>query len=128
MMRREINRLFRMLCILPLGLLFLSAAYAQRDRIAGTIEERSLVALQGHVSHRTKLGNDAVPAVPMLPMQGITLHFKLSVAQQKALDQLLDDQQNPASPLFHKWLSPEQYADRFGLSAADIARISTWLQ
>ena len=42
----------------------------------------------------------------------------LHPAQQAALDRLLADQQTPSSPNYHKWLTPEQYADRFGLSSA----------
>ena len=62
------------------------------------------------------------------PMSGITLYLKPSPTQQNALDQLLKDQQNPASPSFHKWLTPEQYAGRFGASSRDIAAITQWLQ
>jgi len=41
------------------------------------------------------------------------------MAQQAALEQLLKEQQDPASPNYHNWLTPETYADRFGASAAD---------
>jgi len=51
-----------------------------------------------------------------------------SAAQHKALTKLLADQQNPASASYHKWLTPEQYADRFGLSLNDIQNLTTWLQ
>jgi len=36
---------------------------------------------------------------------------------------MLADQQNPSSPQFHKWLTPEEYGDRFGLSAGDHSKI-----
>ncbi len=35
---------------------------------------------------------------------------------------------NPASPNFHKWLSPEQWADRFGRSTAEVAQAAAWLR
>ena len=47
---------------------------------------------------------------------------------QAALDQLLREQQTLSSPNYHKWLTPEQYADRFGASTSDITKISSWLQ
>jgi subtilase family serine protease len=40
---------------------------------------------------------------------------------------LLAAQQNPASPSYHKWLTPTQFQARFGMSAGDIARVSAWL-
>jgi subtilase family serine protease len=57
----------------------------------------------------------------------MSLRFTPSAAQQAALDQLLADQQNPASPRFHQWLTPQQYAAQFGLSSNDIAKVTAWL-
>jgi uncharacterized protein (TIGR03437 family) len=48
-------------------------------------------------------------------------------AQQSELDRLLEQQQTPGSPNYHRWLSPEEYAARFGVSDADLAQISDWL-
>ncbi len=56
------------------------------------------------------------------------LLFKPSAAQQSDLDQFLVSQQNPSSPDFHKWLTPEQFADRFGISTSDNSRVVAWLQ
>jgi subtilase family serine protease len=56
------------------------------------------------------------------------LVFKPSLAQQSALEKLLSDQQQPSSPLYHKWLTPEQYADRFGLTKNDVAKVASWLE
>ena len=54
--------------------------------------------------------------------------MKPSGAQQSDLQQLLADQQNPASASFHQWLTPQQYADRFGVSNSDVAQIVAWAQ
>jgi pro-kumamolisin-like protein len=54
--------------------------------------------------------------------------FRLSSAQQADLNALLAAQQEPSSPQYHQWLRPEQYAERFGLSRGDLAKISAWLQ
>ncbi len=56
------------------------------------------------------------------------LLFKPSAAQQSDLDQFLASQQNPSSPDFHKWLTPEQFADRFGISTSDHSKVVAWLQ
>lgn len=61
-------------------------------------------------------------------MPSITLYFKPSVSQHAALEQLLGAQQNPASADYHKWLTPEQYGDRFGLSPSDVSRVAVWLK
>jgi hypothetical protein len=41
---------------------------------------------------------------------------------------LLEEQQDPSSPNYHHWLTPEQYADRFGLSQNDINQVEAWLK
>src|ERR1700733_579014 len=58
----------------------------------------------------------------------IQLMFQQTAAQRQGLDQLLAAQRDPSSPNFHNWLTPEQYADRFGLSATDLARVTVWLR
>jgi uncharacterized protein (TIGR03437 family) len=58
----------------------------------------------------------------------VRLMLKPSAAQQTALDELLREQQTPGSPNFRKWLTPEQYADRFGVSQADLEKITSWMQ
>jgi len=57
----------------------------------------------------------------------MTLVLNRSDAQEQAFEQLLADQQNPASPSYHKWLTPTEVGDRFGLSDSDLATITGWL-
>ena len=58
----------------------------------------------------------------------MTLELEPSAAQKADLERLLVEQQNPGSPNYHHWLTPEQYADRFGASTQDANRIAAWLQ
>jgi len=66
-------------------------------------------------------------ADPALRVDDMMLAIKPSSAQQAELDQLLRDQQNPSSPQFLKWLTPEEFGSRFGLSASDHSKIVAWL-
>lgn len=54
--------------------------------------------------------------------------FRQTPQQQAALKQLLAAQQDPSSPSYHQWLTPEEFGDRFGLNQSDIARITHWLE
>jgi len=71
---------------------------------------------------------DQGPVDASFPIRSITLLLKPTQQQQQALDQLLAAQQDRSSPDYHRWLSPEQYADRFGVTAARMARIRIWLE
>jgi uncharacterized protein (TIGR03437 family) len=61
-------------------------------------------------------------------LPAVTLVLRATPEQQADLDALLAAQQDSTSPHYHRWLSPEQYAARFGASTEDIARISAWLE
>jgi len=50
-----------------------------------------------------------------------------SAAQQKALQAELAAQLNPASPEYHKWLTPTAFADAYSNSPSDVAAVSAWL-
>jgi hypothetical protein len=99
----------------------------QPDRIAATIDSSHMVALQNHVSPFAQSRYEQGLIDPSRPLN-VTMMFTPTVAQQAALRELLEKQQDPASANFHRWLTPEQYADRFGLSQNDINRITAWLQ
>ncbi len=43
------------------------------------------------------------------------------------LARLLTDQHDPASPDFHRWLSPAEFERRFGASNEDVAALGNWL-
>jgi len=102
--------------------------FAQPNRIRSRIDNSRSVTLAGNVHPFATAANDqgAVDSTFALPY--ITLLLKPSASQQASLAQLTEDQQNPASPSFHQWLTPEQYADRFGSSSSDVAQITAWLQ
>ena len=60
-------------------------------------------------------------------LNGVTLVFHPSAAQQADLNNLLAQQQERSSPNYHKWLTPAQFADRFGMSKRYRPR-HTWLE
>jgi biotin operon repressor len=119
---------FRLLCatVMVLGVSY-GLAEQTADRIA-KIDDTSLVRLTGNVSPRARQENDFGAVAGSFKLDYITLHLRSSAAQERALQLFLTQAQNPASPNYHQWLTPEQYADRFGLSRADIAKVSAWLR
>jgi subtilase family serine protease len=98
------------------------------ERITGAIDERSRSVVPGHLHPLARPQFDQGRLSPVRTLHRITMMFKRTDAQQRNLAALLEEQQNPASPNYHRWLSPEEFADRFGLSSADLDKIATWLQ
>jgi subtilase family serine protease len=117
------------LCLLFTSVALSSLSYAaQPDRIQRTLFGGRSVSLTGHVHHRALPQLDQGPVDPAMQMGTMTLLTVPTAAQQRALTQLLAEQQDPNSPNYHKWLTPEQWADRFGLSRNDIRQITNWLE
>jgi uncharacterized protein (TIGR03437 family) len=108
--------------------LALTPLSAQQNRIAARIDARMGVVPIGHVHPRATLAADRGAVEDSFAIPGMTLTFKLSSTQQAALDRLLAQQQDPSSPQYHQWLTPEQYADRFGLSPEDLQQVREWAQ
>jgi hypothetical protein len=99
---------------------------AVSDRLANGISGPS-VPLAGNVHRLAQPQFDLGRVDPAMPMGTIMLMATPTPAQQQALKQLLAQQQDRTSPNYHKWLTPEQFADRFGLSQNDIQQIASWL-
>jgi uncharacterized protein (TIGR03437 family) len=105
-----------------------TASFAQPNRILSKIDSSQTFALPGRVHPYATAANDAGEVDSSFPLPAMTMRLQPTPAQQAKLQQLLQDQQNPASPSYRQWLTPEQYADRFGVSASDAAQIATWLE
>src|ERR1700693_544622 len=114
--------------IAPFCCLSTAILYAQQDRIAVRIDNNQRVPLPGHVHPNARPEYDRGPVVPSFQMPAITMFLKPSSAQQSGLQQTLADQQNPASPNYHRWLTPEEYANSFGARQGDMDKIVAWLE
>ncbi|MGD0736268.1 MAG: protease pro-enzyme activation domain-containing protein [Terracidiphilus sp.] len=91
----------------------------------------------GNADHATIAGSLSPFAQPQfdigrLPsgtrINGITIVFNRTAAQEADLKALIAAQQDPASPLYHQWLNPDQFAARFGMAESDLNVVESWLQ
>ncbi|MBF6569180.1 MAG: hypothetical protein IVW54_09940 [Candidatus Binataceae bacterium] len=57
----------------------------------------------------------------------LTVRVTFALRNRSALVRLLAEQQNPASPHYHRWLTPAAFAARFGRTPAEISAVSAWL-
>jgi len=85
------------------------------------------VSLPDTVSQRVKSASVLGHLAGETQLTGMSLILKPTDAQAAALQQLLVDQQNPSSPQYHKWLTPQTFAQQFGLADADLSVLKDWL-
>jgi subtilase family serine protease len=89
------------------------------------IDPSLLQPLPNHVPLWAKSRNNVGLASLQL---ALTMVLSRPPEQQAALEKLLADQKNPASPDFHHWLTPSEIGERFGPADADLQEIEGWIQ
>ena len=104
-----------------------AGAAVQQNRIAGAVSGTSRVPMPGNISGHAKHSVDLGLAPSDRKLDSLSLRFSMTPAQQADLNQLLAAQLDPSSPSYHQWLTSEQFGERFGISSADMAKVSAWL-
>src|SRR5579862_8479947 len=89
------------------------------DRISSVIDDRVTVTRTGnrHPMARPEFDRGLAPSGTR--MDRMMLLLQPDPAQQQALLALLEAQQDPSSPEYHRWLTPEAFGRQFGASAGD---------
>src|SRR5690348_16393749 len=110
---------------LVLGSLLLAApAAAAQDRITRPVDTDRVSVLKEPVNTNVRPRFDRGPLASDFRIQYATLYLQTS----PGLEVLLARQQDPSSPDYHRWLTPEQFGDRFGLTGNDFGKLTAWLQ
>jgi len=94
----------------------------------------ALSPLAGTKALADSFGEDSGRAVaiaqlnaPLAAERSLTMVAWLKLHNQEGLDRLLEDQQDPSSPDYHQWLTPQEFGQRFGPSQAELDRVARWL-
>jgi len=109
--------------------MFIQPPFIQpQDRITNYIDDQQRVTLSGNRHPLATSEYDAGAVAPDYPMEHMLLTLLPDAAQQDALDQLVEAQYDSQSPYYHQWLTPAQFAERFGVSESDAQQVVNWLQ
>src|SRR5690242_6146796 len=92
------------------------AQISNQSRITEPVDTTQTIRLAGSLHPLAKSASDRERLNGNTTLHGVSLIFKHSEAQQNELRKLLAEQQDPSSSRYRKWLTPEQFADRFGLT------------
>ncbi len=104
------------------------AVFAQGNSADSVLNSTGFRALANHVPSWANEHN-FVETIPAGQRVGnLTLVLARNQAQRQALDRLIADQQNPASPEYHQWLTPLEFGERFGLADQDLDALTGWLE
>lgn len=103
-------------------------AQGPQPRIAAEIDNSQRVTIAGSRPPKASAEFDTGRVPADTKLQSVSMVFNRSAAQEADLQALIAAQQDPNSPQYHKWLTPEDFGARFGMTDADISKAAFWLQ
>jgi len=91
------------------------------------VDGRARIKLAGNRHPLARAEFDCGEVSSDQPMERMILVLSPDPSRQVELEELLQAQQDPASPLYHRWIAPDEYGRRFGISDSDLDQIAAWL-
>ena len=120
-----------LVCLVAIAVVFSGLSFAasvSADRIAGDLNSGAKIQIRGNVHGLARPEFDLGRADSSRMLHVVSLSFHPSAAQQNELDLFIQQLGDRTSPNYHKYLTPAQFADRFGMTQNDINKIVAWLQ
>ena len=105
----------------------LNAQSLPSERVTSPVDDRATLARPGNRHPLARAEYDTGLAPPGHRMDRMVLVLEPDAAQQQALQTLLAAQQDPGSPQYHQWLTPETFGKLFGVSNHDLDQVLNWL-
>jgi len=93
-----------------------SAAQQPVARTTTVVDDAERTTIHGTHPVAARTEDDAGRVLLASMLQGVSIVFRRTPAQEADLQALLTAQQDPTSPLYHQWLTPDEFGARFGLA------------
>ena len=101
---------------------------APAPRVLGDWRGSAAVAIAHSKPSMNPAAIDLGPAPGNQALGRMLLLLAPSPAQQQALAAELASLQNPSSPSYHHWLTPQAFAQSYANNASDVAAVADWLE
>jgi subtilase family serine protease len=96
--------------------------------IVEPIDEAKVVTLHGNVHPLAQARYDLGTVPDSFTASRMVLLLQRSPEREAALREFLQEAHRPGSSTFHKWITPDQFGELYGVADSDIATVSGWLQ
>jgi hypothetical protein len=111
-----------LILLLSAPLAFAAAAHKRN------VDDNDTVPVKGNVHPLARPEFDLGPTDQNLRYERMILVMPPRSSARDSIDALLAQQHDPTSPLYHQWLTPDQFGKRFGIGDDDLADVTAWLQ
>jgi hypothetical protein len=127
------KRIFTILFMLMTGSVLAWAGPANASPQAGTLPEpvagqSGLVTLRGNTRPEANAKNDRGRVSDDLVLNHMMVQLRRSPEREQALQEFISAIHDPTSPLFHQWITAEEFGQRFGVPEAEVAKVTGWLE
>ncbi len=92
------------------------------------VDDNDTVILHGNVPPQGEAKHDRGPSDRNLKYEKMILLLQPRNNARDSIERLVAQQNDPKSPLYHQWLTPDQFGKRFGITDDDLSDITDWLQ
>src|SRR5271168_3759268 len=104
-------------------------AIGPKPIITGSIDESQLVTLAGNTTAAAfRVKNDRGPVADNLVFDHLLVVLKRAPETEAGLVKLIDAMHHQDAPEFHRWLTPQQLGERYGLAPQDRETVQRWLE
>ncbi len=100
----------------------------KRPAITLAVDDAKWVRLRGNIPSIVASKDDLGVVDDSVPTGALFVLLGRSSSEQRAYDNYVLSLSTPGSAVYHKWLTPAQFAEQFGANSKDIAAVTTWLQ
>ena len=111
------------LCLLSFPALRQTQA-AQNDLLAPRVHA-GFVRLRGNTRSEAKGANDRGRVDDAMSLSHLMLQLQRPAAREQEFEQFIKNIHDPASPLFHHWITAAEFGQRYGVPSADIGNART---
>jgi hypothetical protein len=116
----------KVVCV-GIGLIASQIANAQ-SRITEAVQDTQRIAVTGSSPKRLIGLSQDTGRLPVSQKLGrMVLLLAPTAAQDQAAADLVASQHDASSPLFHKWVTPIEFGQQFGVADTDSSQVSQWL-
>lgn len=98
------------------------------NRITQAIDEAHVARMARNTRPEANSANDRGAVPDAFDVDHILLVMQRSAEQQQELDKFVVELNDRSSSNFHRWLTPEEFGDRFGVSQEDYDTVTSWLE
>src|SRR5580700_10740043 len=97
-------------------------------QVVQPVDETRLVRLVGNTHPEARAKFDQGLVDPNLAMGRMLLLLRRSPERESALEKFMNEQLDPTSTNFHRWLEPEDFGLNYGPAEQDIQKVTGWLE